>query len=334
MKVSFLVIAHNEQRYISKTLKSIERQRYSDLDILVVSDGSTDQTAHIVKKQFPHVRLIEHTTNRGISAARNTAIRAARGKICFIIDAHITINPDATKIAVDLFNKNPKLGAVCGYYKSAYHKNDLNRISDLKRMLIFGKMYKPFQITLNNWTTFSGGFAAYRKEILQLKFPTDFNGYATEDVFWAFNIIHNQEWELWYDPRIRGLHWQQYTKHRDFLKKNIIPRAKGVCLFYIKAVHSEKNIPYKQFFCSFPVPVLSFIQEISTLLKILTTKTTHSFVEKIWLCFYLMIYEYLKIIYLVLVIKKTSCYTKINIQRLINQILLWLKVGIKKCFIR
>jgi glycosyltransferase involved in cell wall biosynthesis len=87
--VSVVIPAHNAEHTIDETLRSIRSQTHQALDIIVVDDGSRDQTAAIVRRHGsidPRVRLIEQP-NAGVAAARNTGWRAARSDLIAFIDA-------------------------------------------------------------------------------------------------------------------------------------------------------------------------------------------------------------------------------------------------------
>lgn len=83
--VSVIVAAYNAERYIAETLDSIQAQKFRDFEVIVVDDGSTDQTAQIVAG-YPEVRCLRQP-NRGQPVARNAGIAAARGKYIAFVDA-------------------------------------------------------------------------------------------------------------------------------------------------------------------------------------------------------------------------------------------------------
>jgi glycosyltransferase involved in cell wall biosynthesis len=83
-KVSVVVATYNGARTLRNCLESLGRLNYPDCEIIVVDDGSTDQTPEIAR-QFPSVRYIRQT-NQGLSAARNSGIRAATGEIVAFTD--------------------------------------------------------------------------------------------------------------------------------------------------------------------------------------------------------------------------------------------------------
>lgn len=82
--VSVIIPAYNAERFILSALCSINDQKYSPLEILLIDDGSTDKTSELVQINAPHVRIINQS-NGGASAARNTGLREASGEfICFL----------------------------------------------------------------------------------------------------------------------------------------------------------------------------------------------------------------------------------------------------------
>jgi glycosyltransferase involved in cell wall biosynthesis len=88
--VTVIVPAYNAAATIDETLLSVRAQSHASLQIIVVDDGSVDSTAQIVERHAQadaRVALIRHPTNRGVAAARNKAIEAAKGDLIAPIDA-------------------------------------------------------------------------------------------------------------------------------------------------------------------------------------------------------------------------------------------------------
>ena len=88
-KISVVIPAYNEEKGIGQTIKEIKevlKKVKSKTDILVVNDGSTDNTANILAK-IDNIRVIEHETNRGYGASLKTAIRNTDSDYIMIIDA-------------------------------------------------------------------------------------------------------------------------------------------------------------------------------------------------------------------------------------------------------
>lgn len=91
-KVSAYVPCYNAERYLAATLRGLLAQTHTIAEIIVVDDGSADNTAQIAR-QFP-VELVQHTTNRGLAAARNTAVHHAKHEFIASVDADVVPNPN------------------------------------------------------------------------------------------------------------------------------------------------------------------------------------------------------------------------------------------------
>lgn len=92
-RVSVVVASYNGASTLPACLASLSRLNYPDYEILLVDDGSTDRTAEIAAKH-PGVRYLRHPANAGLSAARNTGIEAATGKLVAFTDADCRADED------------------------------------------------------------------------------------------------------------------------------------------------------------------------------------------------------------------------------------------------
>ena len=93
MKVSVIIPAYNEEKNIEKCLKSVLRQDYKKLEIIVVDDCSTDGTRELLIK-IEGIALLLHEKNRGKGAAVRTALRKVSGDIVVIQDADVEYPPE------------------------------------------------------------------------------------------------------------------------------------------------------------------------------------------------------------------------------------------------
>ena len=85
-RVSVVVCSYNGDRTLAQCLDSLGRLEYPDYEVILVDDGSTDDTPTIAGR-FPNIRFIRHAANRGLSAARNTGLLAATGEIVAYTDS-------------------------------------------------------------------------------------------------------------------------------------------------------------------------------------------------------------------------------------------------------
>ncbi len=96
MNFSICIPAYNREKLIFRALRSCLAQTEADFEILVVDDGSTDGTSAAVESMTDsRIRLIRHETNRGHSAARNTAVAAAQGDWVVMLDSDDELLPEA-----------------------------------------------------------------------------------------------------------------------------------------------------------------------------------------------------------------------------------------------
>ncbi len=92
-KVSVVVASYNGGSTLPACLDSLSHVNYPDCEVILVDDGSTDDTARIAA-HYPRIRCITHSENRGLSAARNTGIRAAQGEIVAFTDSDCRVDED------------------------------------------------------------------------------------------------------------------------------------------------------------------------------------------------------------------------------------------------
>lgn len=88
--VSVITPAYNASKFISKTIDSVVKQTYKDIELIIVDDKSTDNTVEIIReyqKTYPFIRLFEQEVNAGAAVARNTAMSKARGRYLAFLDS-------------------------------------------------------------------------------------------------------------------------------------------------------------------------------------------------------------------------------------------------------
>ena len=97
MKVSVILCAYNEEKYISKAIESILNQTLTDLELIIVNDGSTDNTLNIINSfKDNRIRLINQE-NIGLGASRNKAMKIASGEYVTFLDADDWFSSNALK---------------------------------------------------------------------------------------------------------------------------------------------------------------------------------------------------------------------------------------------
>lgn len=111
---SVIIPAYNRGHIIKATLEAIGRQTFSDFEVIIVDDGSTDDTEKIVRSVLSDARFRYHKTgNQGVSAARNTGASLATGQYLVFLDSDDTVESDWL-MAFDSELKGGKDIAFCG----------------------------------------------------------------------------------------------------------------------------------------------------------------------------------------------------------------------------
>ncbi len=113
--VSVIIPSFNHGKYLSNAVESVWMQNYHAIEVIVVDDGSTDDTADIAK-QIAGIKYI-YQKNQGLSAARNTGIRNSSGEFFIFLDADDWLLPGAIAININYLLQNEALAFVSGAHE-------------------------------------------------------------------------------------------------------------------------------------------------------------------------------------------------------------------------
>jgi glycosyltransferase involved in cell wall biosynthesis len=168
-KVTVFMAAYNAADYITEAIESVLNQTFKDFELLIVNDGSTDDTVEIINKfQDPRIRLIHNDRNRGLVYTRNVLLSEARGEYIAILDSDDIAIPNRLALQYEHFQKHPEL-ALCGGHGMVI--NHLGETINTPRLKVpIGS--ENIKITLLFWNTFVNSTVMYKKEVL-----LEFNGY-------------------------------------------------------------------------------------------------------------------------------------------------------------
>lgn len=123
--ISVIVPVYNVEKYLKRCLDSIRKQTYSNIEILLIDDGSTDQSGRICDdfaKLDSRVRVF-HKENGGVSTARNLGIEQAKGEYITFVDSDDYVDSDYIEYLYHLASAQKCLIALCGYYVRFVEKN-------------------------------------------------------------------------------------------------------------------------------------------------------------------------------------------------------------------
>lgn len=252
---SILVPCHNEEKHIRETIRQLSLLDYPDYEIIAIDDGSTDNTAKIMRElaaEYPRLRCLFLKHNQGKASALSMGSVASRHELLLTIDADALVDPQALKWMAWHFTKFPRVGAVTGNPRIVNRSTLLAKIQVGEFSTIIG-LIKRSQRILGKVLTVSGVMAAFRKSALHSAgyWSTDM---ATEDIDITWKL-ERRFWDIRYEPRalcwiyvpetLRGL-WRQRLRWSvggmEVLKKNVSVwvdwRQRRLWPLYIESVAS------------------------------------------------------------------------------------------------
>ena len=165
--VTVLIPAHNEEKVVVQTITSVLASDAASLRVIVVNDGSTDNTGPLLDDTFgndPRVHII-HQVNRGKAAALRRGLAESTTDIVVTIDADTEIESDAIRKLLRHFS-DPKLGAVAGNVKVGNRSRWLTRWQALEYITSQNMEKRAFDL-LNCITVVPGALGAWRKEAIE-----------------------------------------------------------------------------------------------------------------------------------------------------------------------
>lgn len=105
--ISVVIPLYNKEHYIKSTVQSVLRQTYSDFEIIIIDDGSTDNSAQVIKTFNNSAIRYFYQENKGVSAARNYGIKVSKGEFIAFLDADDTWRPGFLSAMIELAQKYP-----------------------------------------------------------------------------------------------------------------------------------------------------------------------------------------------------------------------------------
>ena len=155
-KCSVIIPAHNEELFIEKTLKSLNKQDYKNFEIIIVDNKSNDSTCEIAKESADNVVTFNKKLNA--SAARNFGVKNSTGEYLAFLDADSCLSSNAISNLIK-FLDNGYCGGTCRLISP--EDRVISKMQTLivnKWPRVFGPMYTPFIYTSRNYFKKTGGW--------------------------------------------------------------------------------------------------------------------------------------------------------------------------------
>jgi hyaluronan synthase len=169
--VTIVVPVKNEEGNIKRCVQSCIDGTYSPKEIIVVNDGSTDETPQILdqmRKDYPSLRIIHLSKSVGKKKAIEMATEIAKGEIYFFMDSDCNMAIDAVENAVKIFQSDRTIGAVTGHgrVRDVENGNALKKLQDVWYDGQF-RIIKGMESSFSSLTCCSGAFSAFRRIAVQ-----------------------------------------------------------------------------------------------------------------------------------------------------------------------
>ncbi len=231
--ISVIIPSYNHAHYLREAIRSVQSQHYPGVEIIVVDDGSTDNTAAVVRESAG-VNYIRQE-NMGLSGARNTGWRASRGEFVVFLDADDCLLPAALEVGARELCRRPDCAFVSGRYRYINHDGTL--LNSYHGMIMTTDHY---QALLQGNYIGMHATVMYRREILATMGGFDVTLPACEDYDLYLRIARLQ-------PVARH-DWQvaDYRQHQENMSGNPALMLKTVLhVMQRQKPHVRKNPGYQ-----------------------------------------------------------------------------------------
>lgn len=244
MKVSIVVPVYNVEPYIEDCLKSVAEQTYKgDIECIIVDDCTPDGSCAIIEHFINEYngsidfKLLHHTKNRGLSAARNTGIDAATGEYIYFLDSDDEITPNCIELLAEPL-KNKKYDFVIGNYITTFSQNIAPILQEDGELLGTEEIRKSY--FANKWYAMAWNklcnICFIRRNHLNFK-----EGIINEDELWSFQLANIAE-----SMFAVGRHTYLY-KTRDTSIMGAIGEYKKAISYSIIIAELQKTIKARNF---------------------------------------------------------------------------------------
>lgn len=165
-KVSIVIPAYNNGRFVGSAVESIFAQTYKDYEVIVVDDGSTDNTRHQLVPYMDRIQYI-YQENQERSAARNRGVAESTGEYLAFLDSDDRLLPNKLGVQVDELDRRPEIGLVASGYEFIDEQGKLlhsempwvyNPSITLETLLLYGLTSPNAVLMRREWFDRIGGF--------------------------------------------------------------------------------------------------------------------------------------------------------------------------------
>ena len=120
-KIAVIIPAYNQAQYLTKAIQSVLEQTLPDFELIVVDDGSTDETRQLLDGIRDNRLRVIHQSNAGLPSARNTGLQKSSASLVTFLDSDDYFLPDKLEILSMYLEEHPEIGLVAGKAKYIDH---------------------------------------------------------------------------------------------------------------------------------------------------------------------------------------------------------------------
>jgi len=183
MLVSVIIPTYNSEKYIISAINSVLAQTYQNFEIIIVDDGSNDNTGSIIENIKDHRIKYLYQENSGPASARNNGLKNANGEFIAFLDADDLWKSEKLQIQIDAFNNNKN---ICLIYNALSVQTELSKEYEIKRFHNYDKFNLIKNLLINPL-----GSVPYPSTVMIKKSYIDETGYFDTDLFTG------EDWDLW-----------------------------------------------------------------------------------------------------------------------------------------
>lgn len=191
--VSVIIPVYNGQAYLDACMTGIVNQSYDNLEILLIDDGSTDQSGALCDQwaeRDARVQVI-HKENGGQADARNVALDMCRGDCVVFVDADDVVHPELVGYLHQLLTEHCADLAICEYRYLTERGDFLNHFQDDGQVMCFSRKQALWELCDDTQISSSPWAKMFRKEVLaQIRFPV---GHIFEDLGTVYRFFLNAD---------------------------------------------------------------------------------------------------------------------------------------------
>ena len=245
-KLVISIVTWNSAATIKSCLTSVLEQSFSEFDLLIVDNNSSDQTCSIIESfTDPRIKLFKLKENTGFAAGHNKNIQNSKSDLVLLVNPDVQLLPQYIHLALEAIEKDSKIGTVCGLLLQEQKSNNESIIDsagmEIKRSRIMelkfhGKRVCDVQLKGGELFGSDGALPLYRRSMID---DVSMNGQFFDEMFFA----HKEDWDVAW--RSCNFGWKAYFEPlciaihpRSFKPQNF--KARGEMSKEVK-YHAVKN---------------------------------------------------------------------------------------------